>query len=317
MATCNTVEGLTDSTNLVFRTSATEGLQEILRTTADEQSFARPLLGAKKITPEDCDRLPTTRKPVKIDEMEQECDLAVTIPFGGQPMNSYMHLPLFVTTFARNVSPRVYDDKANLMMYTGDIEQLFYTLLLREVLDQEVRATVATMDLILGDLGSVATDTYTATGAKGYTEVGTYSTTAQGYAMQAMPSTYGNLAAATLLVNNITVWDMNDIMRATAVGDSLAERTWLEGYQVVDTILGVDLMVTMKNRVVDDDDMYILTDPEHLGRMYILEDATLVNESRAWNMNMFLYTMLGGSLPNSGALRKVAFSGTFSGSFKS
>jgi len=86
---------------------------------------------------------------------------------------------------------------------------------------------------------------------------------------------------------------------------------------VVDTILGVDLMVTMKNRVVDDDDMYILTDPEHLGRMYILEDATLVNESRAWNMNMFLYTMLGGSLPNSGALRKVAFSGTFSGSFKS
>ena len=317
MAVSNTLEGLTDPTNMVFRASATEGLQEVLRTTADEQSFVRPLLAAKKITPEDCDRLPTTRKPVKIDEMEQECDLAVTIPFGGQPMNSYMHLPLFITTFARNVSPRVYDDKANLMMYTGDIEKLFYTLLLREVLDQEVRAFIATADVILGDLGSILSDTFDATGAKGYTEVGSYSTAAQSYAMQALPSTYGNLAAATQLVNNITIWNINDVMRATAVGDSLAERTWLEGYQVVNNINGVDLMVTLKNRVVEDNDMYIFTDPDHLGRMYILEDATLVNENRGWNMNMFLYTMLGGSLPNSGALRKVKFSGTFSGSFKS
>lgn len=316
MATSQVLTGLLDPSNLVIRTAATEGLQEILRTTADEQSFVRPLLGAKKITPDQCDRLPTTRKPVKFDEMEQECDLATTIPFGGQPMNSYMHLPLFITTFARNVSPRIYDDRANLMMYTADIEQLFYTLLLREVLDQETRAFIATCDLVCGDKDSTDTDTYSETGAKGYVSVGAFSRTTQMYAMQAMPSTYGNLAPATLLVNNIFIHEMNTL-GSTSIGDGLAERTWLEGYSVVKGINGVDLMVTMKNRVVATKDQYIFADPDHLGRMYILEDATLVNESRGYWMSMFLYTMLGGSLPNSGALRKVYFGGSFSGSFQS
>jgi hypothetical protein len=75
-------------------------------------------------------------------------------------------------------------------------------------------------------------------------------------------------------------------------------------------------MVTMKNRVVLDDLVYILTDADHLGRMYILEDAVLQNDSKGWFVDMYLWTCLGGSLPNSGAFRKASFTGSFADSWK-
>ena len=304
--------------NSVRREAAAENSSEIFRTTATEQSFVRKFLNAQMITDPktQCQRLPNSNKPVVMDEMEHEVDAAYTIPFGGQPINAYMHLPVFISTFARNVSPRVYDDKENLLMFNGDIEQLFYTLLLREVLDQEVSAFIGTIDLLCGDLDDPTSEASVATGGLAFAQVGPASRDNLNIAMKAFPATYGNLPPAAVLVNNSTIWDINAEMDSANVGDGLAEKTWLEGYQVVNTINGVELVVTMKNRVVQDDIAYLFTDPAHLGRMYILEDAVLINESRAWFADMFLYTTLGGALPNSGAFRKISFTGAYGGSFK-
>jgi hypothetical protein len=306
------------SRNQVTKAAATDASEEILRTTASEQSFTRKFLNAQMISDPktQCDRLPTSNKPVKFDEMEHECEAAFTIPFGGQPINSYMHLPVFVTTFARNVSPRVYDDKDNLLMYRGDIEQLFYTLLLREVLDVEVSAFIGIIDLLCGNLDDDTSTASVASGGVAFASVGAAGRDSLGYAMQSFPSTYGNLSPASMLMNNITIWDVHIETDTANAGDGLAEKTWLEGYQVVDTINGVELVVTMKNRVVNDHLIYLFTDPAHLGRMYILEDAVLVNESHAWWVDMFLYSCLGGSLPNYGAFRKVSMTGAFAGTFK-
>jgi hypothetical protein len=304
--------------NSVRREAATEASADILRTTASEQSFTRKFLNAQMITDPktQCHRLPTSNKPVVLDEMEHEVEAAFTIPFGGQPINTYMHLPTFITTFARNVSPRVYDDKDNLLMYRGDIEQLFYTLLLREVLDLEVSAFIGVIDLLCGDLDDATSTASVATGGLAFASIGAAGRDSLGHAMKAFPATYGNLPPAAMLMNNSTVWDVHIETDSANAGDGLAEKTWLEGYQVVDTINGVELVVTMKNRVVNDNLIYMFTDPVHLGRMYILEDAVLVNESHAWWVDMFLYTTLGGSLPNSGAFRKVSMTGAYAGTFK-
>ena len=305
------------SNNTVVRDAATEGLSNILRTTASEEAFDRELLNARTINDPktECTRLPSTRKPVMLDEIEYGADTAVTIPFGGQPMNSYMHLPVFVTTFARTVSRRVYDDKDNLLMYEGDIEQFYYMLLLRELGDREVRSFIGTIDLACGTVDDPTSSASVATGAVAYAHVGPASNDSVNDLMKSMPSTYGNLAPNVLLVNNITIWDINAITNTANAGDDLASRTWLEGYKVLGNINGVKLMVTMKNHVVKTDDVYILTDSEHLGRMYILEDATVLNESRGWFLSLVLYNNMGGSLPNGGAFRKVRLSGSFKGDF--
>ena len=306
---------LADSRNV--KDAASEGVSEIFRTTASEEAFDRKLLQSKTIEdPQvECDRLPTTNKPVVLDEMEYGCETAITIPFGGQPVNTYMHLPVFVTTFSRIVSPRVYDDTSNLLMFKGDIEQFFYMLLLREVSDREVRSFIGTIDLACGDVNSTTSTATTETGAVAYADVGACSRETLTTIMKSMPSTYGNLAPATMLVNNITVWDIDADATTPNAGDDLASRTWLEGFKVMGTINGLELMVTMKNKVVANNDVYVLSDPAHLGRLYILKDAVLVNESRAWLMDLFLYTEIGGSLPNGGAFRKLRFAGSFAGSF--
>lgn len=304
------------SEDVIVRSAAAEGVENVFRTTAWETSFVRECLNAKNITPEECDVLPTSTKPVKFDRMEQECEMAVTIPFGGQAMNTYMHLPMFITTFARNVSPRVYDDKDNLLMYRADITKLFYTLLLRGVMDREVRAFVATMDVLCGDLNDATSDASVATGGLAYAEIGPASRAGIMTGMKSMGSTYGNLAAKRMLINNITIWDLTAEMDTEAVGDGLAEKTWLEGYSVMKSPLGVDLMVTLRNRVVKDNDIYLMTDADHLGRMYILEDATLINESKGWFVDMYLYLTQGGSMPNAGAFRKLKTTGVPVESFK-
>lgn len=305
------------SGDTIVREAAAEGVEQVFRTVAWEQSFVRDCLPAKTITPEECDVLPTTTKPVKFDRMEQECERAVTIPFGGQPMNSYMHLPMFITTFARNVSARIYDDKDNLLMYRADIEKLFYTLLLREVMDREVRAFIGTMDLLCGDLDDPTSTASVETGGLAYASIGAISKASMMHGMKSMGATYGTLAPKRILMNSQTIWDLMAEMDSTNVGFNLAEQSWLEGYSKMPNILnGVELMVTLKNRVVLDNDIYVMTDPDHLGRMYILEDATLVNEKHVWFVDMFLYLNEGGSMPNSGAFRKLYAGGTAVNSFK-
>lgn len=300
----------------ITREAAAEGITDVLRTTAWEQSFVREMLGAKPITPAECDRLPTSTKPVKFDEMEQECEQAVTIPFGGQPMNSYMHLPLFITTFARNVSARVYEDKDNLLMYRADINKLFHTLLLREVMDNEVRSFVGTLDILCGELNDPTSDASVQTGGLAYASIGPLTRQSMMHGMKSMAATYGGLAPAVVLMNNTTVYDLLAEMDTAAVGDGLAEKTWLEGYKVIDSPMGVKLMVTQKGRVVRDNVLYVTADPEHLGRMYILEDATLVNNKEVWFVDMFVYLNEGASIPNNGAFRKLYADGTQVGSFR-
>ena len=302
----------------IRKSAASDGAEAIFRTTASEEAFDRPLMKTRTITDPktECSRLPTTNKPVMIDEMEYGCETAISIPFGGQPVNMYMHLPVFVTTFSRIVSGRAYDDKDNLLMFSGDIEQFFYMLLLREVSDREVRQFVGTMDLACGDVDDATSTGSTESGSVAYANIGAASLTSLNDMMKSMASTYGNLAPKTLLMNNITVWDVNPLVTTDNAGDDLASRTWLEGFKAIPTLNGPDLMVTMKNKVIKTDDVYILADPEHLGRLYILEDAVLVNESRAWFLDLFLYTTLGGSLPNAGAFRKVKFGGSFAGDFE-
>lgn len=300
----------------VVREAAAEQVNNIFRTTAWEQSPVRELLGAKNITPEECDEFPLTTKPVKFDRMEQECERAVSIPFGGQPMNTYMHLPVFITTFARTVSKRIYDDKDNLLMYRADIEKLFYTLLLREIMDKEFRAFIGTIDLLCGDLDDPTSTASVETGGLAYASIGALSRESMMHGMKSMGATYGTLAPKRILMNNQTVWDLAAELDTTAVGDSLAEKTWLEGYTVVKTSLGVEILVTLKNRVVEDNVLYVFTDADHLGRMYILEDATLINEKHYWFVDMFVYMTEGGSLPNNGAFRKLYAGGSAVNSFK-
>jgi len=189
----------------VIRSAAAEGVETVFRTTAWEQSPVRFLMGAKNITPDECDVYPTTTKPVKFDRMEQECERSITIPFGGQPINSYMHLPMFITTFSRNVSARIYDDKDNLLMYRADIERLFYTLLLREVMDREFRAFIGAIDLLCGDVNDETSLASVETGGLAYATIGALSRASLSFGMKSMETTYGNLAPKRVLLTNSSI----------------------------------------------------------------------------------------------------------------
>src|SRR3990167_428685 len=59
----------------------------------------------------------------------------------------------------------------NLLMFRGDIEQLFYTLLLREVLDQEVAAFIGIVDLLCGDLDDATSAASVATGGVAFASI--------------------------------------------------------------------------------------------------------------------------------------------------
>jgi len=297
-----------NSRDMVVRQSATDVWEGVFQTNAHEVSPTRALLQTEVIGKERCTRLPDKREPVVMEEIEVEVDRAYTLPLGGQFVNSQMHLPVVVTTFKREASRRVYEDVANLMMYEGDIEQLFYTLLLRDLMDKETRALFGTFDYLLGDLDATDSTTATETGAVGYASVGTASDAALNHAMEMMPSTFGSLSPSTLVCNNITIWSIVNLLGASTVGDNLAEQAWTEGYATLDTVRGLKLMVTLNK------DLYMVTEPKLLGRMYILEEETLLNDSKGPWVSLVLYHMTGGCLPNSGAFRKAYLGGSFNDS---
>jgi hypothetical protein len=104
----------------------------------------------------------------------------------------------------------------------------------------------------------------------------------------------------SLMINHIQKWGRE------VLGDLSAEITikgWGES-----TLLGKNLIVTIKHHLVPTDTIYTFADPKWLGKFYILQDATMhMKRVEANFIQFFMFSELGCSIGNTKALAKIKF----------
>lgn len=291
---------------------AANSLTGFLRIRSREDGILRRLLPPEAVTAADFDRQVDTNKPAIVRDMEPASAGAVSVPFGTTPKSTFMDTPRYLITFQRILSKKYSADVMNLQTYDVDLKEMFNDLLLKDITDEEDRKFIAIADELAGPVNDTQNSTsnkrMVATGARGWVTAGPISRASLNHASKALESTVNSLQTATMLVNNVTIKDMQGLTR-DAIGGDMAEEILINGFKEA-KLMDINLYVTIKKNLVPTDQAYLFSTPESLGDFCTAEDVVVSTEHKNFMFDMFAYECVGAAFANIAAAAKVSFTGS-------
>lgn len=281
---------------------AQDAVNEYIRVRMREDGFTRRIIPPVQITNDELDRQVDTDKPVKIVDKEPNSPAAISVPFATLPMNRYIRGPRFRVMFDRIMTPRFTKDIDELRTYDMDIRQILSDNAIKDMLAEEDGKFILTCNSLLGAAGSTVSETGTIQ-HRNISGGVTRDTIAE--AMKILPQTPSHLNAATILVNNVTIWDVVKWGR-DEVGGDLAQELLQRGFAERE-IMGVRWIVTIKRDLVPDGSIYMFAEPKFLGKFFVLEDTTMYIDRKAFMLEFFAYQSAGCAIANVAGVGRANF----------
>lgn len=281
---------------------AQDAINDYTRIKIREDGFLRRILPPVQITNDELDRAVETDKPVKIIDKEPDSPAAVSVPFGTQPQGRYVEGPKYRVMFQRILTPKFYKDIEELRTYTMDIRQILSDNSIKDVLAEEDGKFIATLDSIMSGANVVLAETGT---AQWVTIGGGITRDTLAEAMKTLPKSNKHLNVATVLINNVSIWDVVKMGRDEMGGD-LSQELFRSGFAERE-IMGVRYIITIKRNLVADNTIYLFSDPKFMGKFFVLEDVTMYIDRRAFLLEFFAYECLGAAVANVAAVGRVDF----------
>jgi hypothetical protein len=281
---------------------AQDAVNDYIRTHMREDGFARRILPPVQITNDELDRQVDTDKPVKIVDKEPQSPGAISVPFATLPINRYIKGPRFRVMFDRILTPKFTKDIDELRTYDMDIRQILSDNAIKDMLAEEDGKWIAVCNNLLVSQGGTVPETGTVQWrliAGGITR----DTIAE--SMKIMPSTPNHLNASTVLVNNVTIWDVVKFGH-DEIGGTLSQELFERGFAERE-IMGVRWIITIKRDLVPDSSLFQFAEPKFLGKFFILEDTTMFIDRRAFMLEFFAYESLGAAIANVAAVARADF----------
>jgi len=281
---------------------AADAVNDYIRVRMREDGFHRRILPPVQITNDELDRQVDTDKPVKVVDKEPNSPAAISVPFATQPVNRYIRGPRFRVMFDRIMTPRFTKDIDELRTYDMDIRQILSDNSIKDMLAEEDGKFIAVCNLLLVAQGGTVPETNSVQ----WQNIGggiTRDTIAE--SMKILPSTPNHLNPSTVLINNVSIWDVVKWGRDEAGGDlsqDLLERGFAER-----EIMGVRWIVTIKRDLVPDNTTFQFAEPKFLGKFFILEDTTMYIDRKAFMLEFYAYESLGSAIANVAAVGRADF----------
>ena len=281
---------------------AQDAVNDYIRVRMREDGFARRILPPVQITNDELDRQVDTDKPLKIVDKEPQSPGAISVPFATLPINRYIKGPRFRVMMDRILTPKFTKDIDELRTYDMDIRQILSDNAIKDMLAEEDGKWIAVCNSLLVAQGAAVPETGTIQWrliAGGITR----DTIAE--SMKIMPSTPNHLNPSTVLVNNVTIWDVVKFGR-DEVGGDLSQELFERGFAERE-IMGVRWIITIKRDLVPDSSLFQFAEPKFLGKFFILEDTTMYIDRKAFMLEFFAYESLGAAIANVAAVTRADF----------
>lgn len=283
--------------------NAEDAVNAFIRVKMREDGFWRKIIPPIPISNDDLDRQVDTDKPTIVLDKEPNSPAAVSVPYATQPFARYIRAPRFRVMFDRILTPKFMKDVGELRTYDMDIRQILSDNAVKDMLAEEDGKAIATVNTILGATPDVALPE---TGVAQYQLVsGGISRDSVNDALKILPSTPAHLETATVLVNNITVKDVQK-WGYDEIGGELSEEILRQGF-AERNLLNARWIVTIKRRLVVDNDMYFFAEPKFLGKLFVLEDTTMHIKREAFMLEFFAYESIGSAIANSAGVGRATF----------
>lgn len=298
---------------------------DMIRVRVREGSIARNILKPRTIGAADLIPSLTDDDPRYIGEIEPDTPGGVVLPLAARPLAWYFFGKRYEARFNRLETPRYQKDTTQLLTYKTDLRQFFSDASLRDLLALEDSRFLQMVNLILE--GRPATGQW---GADNWTNYGTSDAGSIAHAQAGVKlaevieddinpasvtdaltimnrSNFG-LDPATALINlnfakQFMKWDRN------AFGGDLAEEVKKNGFAERE-FMGVRWIVTIKNWLVKDGEMYMFAPQEFIGETLILTDSTMHVRKDAYMIEFWSYQEIAQIIANYAGMAKATFTGS-------
>lgn len=281
---------------------AQDAINDYTRVKMREDGFWRRILPPVTITNDELDRQVDTDKPVKIVDKEPDSPPAVSVPFATLPLNRYIRGPRYRVMFDRILTRKFTKDVDELRTWDMDIRQILSDNSIKDMLAEEDSKAVLTVNSILIGQNVVIPDTGV---AQWISITGGVTRDTMAEAMKVLPRTPSHLNPATILINNVTIWDIVKFGR-DEIGGDLSQEMFKTGFTERE-LMGVRWIITIKRDLVPDGTIFMFAEPKFLGKFFVLEDTTMYIDRKAYMLEFFAYESIGSAIANVAAVGRVDF----------
>jgi len=282
--------------------NAEDAVNSYIRVKMREDGFWRKILPPIPISNNDLDRQVDTDKPVIVLDKEPNSPAAASIPYATQPFARYIRAPRFRVKFDRIVTPKFMKDVGELRTYDMDVRQILSDNAVKDMLAEEDGKAIATVNTLLGAIDTPVAET----GSVQYrTITGGISRDSVNDALKILPGTPAHLETATVLCNNVTIKDVQK-WGYDEIGGDLSSEILRQGF-AERNLLNSRWIVTIKTRLVVDNEFYFFAEPKFLGKFFVLEDTTLHVKREAYMLEFFAYESIGSAIANVAGLGRALF----------
>ena len=248
-------------------------INDFFRTEIRENGIRRQITPLTQLSDEELGYAEDTDFPVYYSEVVGKSAGAKKVSFETGPHNDVIHGRKVRFEFNRIMTPKYSIDKIRLKGYKMPILDVLYDLMLKDIMDCEDRVTIGADDTILGTRGQVND-----TGKKRFINAGPMSRDALVKVKKAMFKAPGHLQPSKFLMNYGTYCDLG-IFKRDEIGGDLAQDMFINGVKV-ETIMGVDAIITTKDEFVANNKVYIYAEPTYYGGFYAINDVSMVSDEQ-------------------------------------
>ena len=296
------------STDSGMNKIAQSAVEEFTRRKLREDGFMRKILPPVQVSNSDLTRYTDTELNGITIDMETNSPAAYTLPYGAVPNNRYIKQSRYRVLFDRIETPRATKDVSELRTSRMDVRQVLSDNMIKDLLAEEDGKFMRAVNTGLGAENSTVTETNavqnklfdSAMDRVGFAD-----------ARAIMPTLLAHLSVKTILINNVTVLELEKWGRDMLGGD-LSDEIARNGY-ALRTFFGVQLIVTIKRDLVPDGTLYMFAEPKFLGKFFVLEDVTMAIKKEFYLIEFFAYAEIGGAVANMAAVTRARFAHTFAG----
>lgn len=282
--------------------NAEDAVNAFIRVKMREDGFTRKIIPPIPLSNDDLDRQVDTDKPTIVLDKEPNSPAAASIPYATQTFARYIRAPRYRVMFDRIVTPKFMKDVGELRTYDMDVRQILSDNAVKDMLAEEDGKFIATVNTLLGAVDVPVPET----GVAQYQSIqGGISRDSVNDALKILPSTPSHFETATVLVNNITIKDVQK-WGYDEIGGELSEEILRQGF-AERNLLNCRWIVTIKTRLVVENQMYFFAEPKCLGKFFVLEDTTMHIKREAFMLEFFAYESVGAAIANVSAVARAVF----------
>lgn len=275
---------------------------DYFRTELRENGIRRQITPPVQVTDEELDYAEDTDFPVLYVEIAGKSAGARKVSFETGPSNEVIHGRKARVEFNRIMTPKYSIDKIRLKGYKMPLLDILHDLMLKDIMDVEDRVTLDVDNAIVGAINTNNTEI----GCRRHIGLGSMTRESLVTLKKAMFMTKGHLQISKYLMNFGTYCDLGKFDRSEVGGD-LAQDMFVNGVKL-ETIQGVDVVVTTKSELVKNGEVFIYTDPKYYGGFYTMEDVSMVTDEQddIW-LSFFAHETIGASVVNTAGVAKAVF----------